>query len=75
MVQDHTVQGIDKTKLKGKYVTYLDKDSKYRTHKVIKITGNTLTITNALGEKHRIHPDKNKIFGQQLKTKLVEILW
>ena len=69
------MQAIDKEKLKGKYISYLDKDSKYRVGRVIKITGNTLTITNALGEKHRIHPDKNKIFGQQLKNKLVEILW
>ena len=75
MVQNSNTNKIDKSKLKGKYVTYLDKDGKYRTNKVIKITGNTLTITNALGEKHRIHPDKNKIFGRQLKNKLVDIIW
>jgi len=75
MVQDDNTVGIDKSKLKGKYVTYLDKEGKYRTHKVIKITGKTLTVKNKLDARYRIHPDKNKIFGRQLKNKLVEIIW
>lgn len=75
MVQNSNTSKIDKTNLKGKYVTYLDKDGKYRSHKVIKITGNTLTVKDVLGARHRIHPDKNKIFGRQLKNKLVEIKW
>ncbi|MCK4330023.1 hypothetical protein KAX02_09300 [candidate division WOR-3 bacterium] len=66
---------ISKDKLKGKYITYLDKQGKYRTHKVVKINGLTLTVTNVLGEKHRIHHKKFKIFGRQLKNKLEEIEW
>lgn len=66
---------MNKDNLKGKYVTYLDRDSKYRTHKVMKVTGKTLTVQDALGVRHRIHPNKNKIFGRQLKNKLEEIEW
>ena len=66
---------IPKDKLKGKFVTYLDRDNKYRTHKVVKVTGKTLTVKDALGIKYRIHPKKNKIFGRQLKNKLEEIEW
>jgi hypothetical protein len=66
---------MHKDQLKGKYVTYLDKDGKYRSHKVVKVTGKTLTVKNCLGERHRIHPKKNKIFGRQLKSKLEKIEW
>ena len=66
---------IHKDQLKNKYVTYLDRDGKYRTHKVTKITGKNLTVKNALGERHRIHPGRNKIFGRQLKNKIEEIIW
>ena len=66
---------VHKDQLKGKYVTYLDKDSKYRTHKVTKVTGLTLTVKDALGVKHRIHPKKDKIFGRQLKKTIEEIEW
>jgi len=66
---------IDKNDLKGKYVTYLDKDAKYRTHKVTKITGKTLTVKDALGVKTRIHPKDTKIFGRQRKHDLEEINW
>lgn len=66
---------MHKDKLKGKFVTYLDKNSSYRTHKVVKITGLTLTVIDATGEKQRIHPKKNKIFGRQLKNKIEEIKW
>jgi len=66
---------IPKDKLKGKFVTYLDKDGKYRSHKVVKVAGLTLTVKDVLGEKHRIHPKKNTIFGRQLKKTIEEIEW
>lgn len=64
---------IHKSKLLNKYVTYLDKNCQYRTEKVIKISGKTLTVKNVLGRGRRIHPDKYKIFGRQNK-KLIELI-
>ena len=66
---------MHKDQLKGKFVTYLDKQSKYRTHKVIKVTGLTLTVKNALGERHRIHPKTTLIFGRQMKHEIIPIEW
>jgi hypothetical protein len=66
---------IDKDKLKGKYVTYLDKNGKYRTHKVVRVTGRTLTVKDVLDVKHRIHPNKFKIFGVQRKKEIEGIVW
>ncbi len=69
------MEPIIKEQLKGKYVTYLDKDGKMKSGKVMKITGNTLTIKNAVKQKFRIHPKKNKILGRQLKKKIQKIVW
>lgn len=66
---------VHKDKLKNCFVTYLDKNGKYRTHKVIKVTGKTLTVKNVLGERHRIHPKTHIIFGRQLKREIVLIDW
>ena len=66
---------MHKDKLKGKYITFIDKQGKYRTQKVTKITGLMLTVQDCLGEKCRIHPKKNKILGRQLKKLLEEIEW
>jgi len=78
---------IDKNKLKGKYVTFIDKDAKYRTQKVIKINGLMLTVIDAVGTRTRIHPNKYKesnykvrkyglkIIGRQKKKEIEEIKW
>jgi len=66
---------IHKDKLKGHFVTYLDKDGKYRSHKVVKVAGLTLTVKDALGVKHRIHPKTTLIFGRQLKKEIIPIEW
>jgi len=66
---------IHKDKLKGKYITFLDKQKKYRTQRVTKVTGLTVTVKNALGEKQRVHPKKNLIFGRQLKNTVEKIEW
>jgi len=66
---------VHKDKLKGKFVTYLDKQGKYRTHKVVKVAGLTLTVRNALGERHRIHPKTHLIFGRQMRKEIIPIQW
>jgi len=66
---------ISKDDLKGKFITYLDRQGKYRTHKVTKVSGLTLTIVNCLGERHRIHPKKNLIIGRQMKHEIIPIDW
>lgn len=65
---------ISKNKLKGKYVRYRDKNSKIRTEKVVKITGNYLTVKNAVGVKHQIYK-KDVIAREFRKRGLEEIKW
>jgi len=65
---------ISKKELKGKYVRYIDKDEKVRTEKVIRISGNYLTVKNAVKVKHRIY--KDKVIARELpKRGLEEIQW
>ena len=65
---------IPKNELKGKYVTYRDKDEKVRTGKVTKIVGNYLTVMSAVKVKHRIY--KDRVLGRQFPKKgLEEIQW
>lgn len=73
---------IHKDKLKGKYITYIDKEASFRTHKVTKITGRVLTVMDATGQKWRIKDGMRcrngntiKILGRQLKNKIEEIQW
>jgi ribosomal protein L35AE/L33A len=61
---------ISKSKLIGKYVLYMDKNGKFSQGKVTKILGKTLTIRDAYKERHRLHPDKVKIFGAFKTTKI-----
>jgi hypothetical protein len=65
---------IHKSKLKGKYVSYRDKDGKHRLGKVVKITGNYLTVKDAVGIRRRIY--KDRVQGRQFRKKgLEEIQW
>ena len=72
---------IHKSKLKGKYISYYQKENKndpgsLRTHKVIKIDGNTLTVKDANGVKRRINPSTTSILGRQhRKSGIEEIDW
>jgi len=72
---------IAKAKLMGKHVTYIykhkhDPYGSWRTGKVVKITGNTLTVKNAVGVRKRINPKTTKILGRQFrKNGLEEIKW
>lgn len=61
---------IEKTKLKGKFVTYIDKDAKWRTEKVRRISGNYLSVVNAVGVVHRVY--KDSVVGHQLRKKGIE---
>ena len=72
---------IDKKDLKGKYITYIDKDSKTRTEKVIKVYSSYVTVRTVKTiktlhrfPKTRVH--KNKILGRQhRKSGREEIKW
>lgn len=65
---------ISKNELKGKYVTYRDKNGATRTNKVIKIVGNTLTVKDAVDVKRRIK--KEDVFGRCFRKRgLEEIKW
>ena len=65
---------IHKSNLKGKYVTYIDKNGAWRTNKVVRVSGNTLTVKDAAGVKRRVHKDK-VIARQFRKTGQEPILW
>ncbi len=49
---------ISKEDLKGKYVTYRDKNGATRTNKVVKIVGNTVTVKDVVGVKRRVSHDR-----------------
>ena len=61
---------MHKDKLLKKYIMYIDKNNSFRTAKVVKIIGKTLTIQNAYKEKRRIHPNKINILGVLKKKKI-----
>lgn len=49
---------IQKNDLKGKFVEYIDSDGKRRIEKVVRVTGNKLTVRNVLGRRRRVTHDK-----------------
>jgi hypothetical protein len=57
---------IHKSELKGKYIRFI-KDGKFYTQRVVKISGNTLTVMNKLKVRSRIH--KDKVLGQEMRKK------
>ena len=61
---------IHKKELKGKFVSYIDKNGKTRTEKVVRIVGNYLTMKNVLGVKHRIY--KDCVLGRQYRKRGIE---
>jgi len=58
---------IHKSKLKGKHITYIDKDEKQRTAKVIKVVGSTVTVIKANRVKQRVH--RNQVLGRQYRKR------
>jgi len=65
---------LRKKELYNKFVTYIDKDGKWRTNKTIKVYANHVTVKDAVGTKRRIH--KDRVIGRQFrKTGREEIIW
>ena len=73
---------IHKKDLKGKYVTFIDKNGARRTERVIRINGSYLTVRHIITingktrkyPKQRVH--KSKVIGRQFpKSGLEEIKW
>lgn len=65
---------IQKKDLKGRFVSYLDSEGKQRIDKVIRISGNTLTVRNVIGRRRRVK--QNKVLGRMRpKLGMEEIEW
>ena len=72
---------ISKADLKNKYVSYIDKDGKFRTERVVKVYSSHVTVRHIVKikkvwrfPKTRIH--KDKILGRQYRKKgLEQIKW
>jgi len=64
---------IPKQELKRKYVSYLDSDGKQRIEKVIRVTGNILTVRNVIGRRRRVK--HTRVLGRMIRNKLEEIQW
>lgn len=72
---------IAKADLKNKYVTYIDKQGKFRTERVIKVYPSHVTVRHTIRIKTlwkfprtRIH--KDKVLGRQFRKKgLEDIKW
>jgi len=56
-------------KVLGKYIYFIDRNGAWRISKATKINGNTITVTDAVGGKERLHPEISKIFGVVTKSK------
>ena len=48
---------IHKDELIGKYIKYYDRDGKTRVNKVMRVSGNKLTVKDAVKQRRRIHLD------------------
>jgi hypothetical protein len=65
---------IYKTELVGKFIRFLDKQGKFRTQRVVKVSGNTLTVVDALKRKSRVHRDA--VIGREFRKRgLEKICW
>ena len=74
---------INKCELKGKHVSFVDKNGATRICKVYRVSGNTLTVGQVMmirRQKHRlhwerIHPEHTIIHGVYQRNKIEEINW
>lgn len=65
---------INKDDLKGKYVRYRDRNGATRTNKVVKVTGNSLTVIDAVGIRRRVKHDR--VIGRCFRKRGLEpIQW
>jgi len=70
---------IDKKDLKGKFVSYKDKEGKFRTERVVKVYSSHVTVRHIIKikkvwkfPKTRVH--KDKVLGRQLRKKGLETI-
>ena len=68
-----TVTALHRDECLNKYIEYRDKNGATRTGKVVKISGNTMTVKNAVGVKERVTPDK--IHGVYYRKNLINIVF
>lgn len=61
---------IQKSQLKGKYVRFRDKDGKIRTQRVIRVSGNYLTVISVTKVKARIY--KDQVIGREFRKRGLE---
>jgi len=72
---------IRKKNLKGKYITYKDKDGKFRTEKVIKVYPSHVTVRHIIKIKKvwrlpKTRVKKDRVIGRQFrKSGLEKIKW
>jgi hypothetical protein len=50
-------------KIIGKPIYFIDKNGAWRISIATAVVGNTITTTDAVGGKERLHPTTSKIFG------------
>jgi hypothetical protein len=55
-------------KILGKPIYFIDRNKAFRICKATSIHGNTITVTDAVGGKERLHPETNHIFGVVVKS-------
>jgi len=81
LYRSSNISMISKKQLKGKHVTYRDRDGKFRTERVVRVAGNYLTVRTTRKikrlwkfPKRRIY--KNQVLGhQRRKLGLEPINW
>jgi hypothetical protein len=50
-------------KIIGKPIYFIDRNGAWRISIATSVVGNTITVTDAVGGKERLHPTTSKIFG------------
>ena len=66
----HYSSMLQKKDLIGKFVTFLDRDSKWRTNKVVKVYSSYVTVKDVVGVKRRVH--KNNVICRQFRKRGTE---
>lgn len=62
---------FDKSKIKGKYIQFIDRDEKTRVNKVTRISGNTFSVKDCLGRRRRVHI--NRVIGIIFRKKVIPL--
>ena len=78
-IQVYKICMISKTDLKGKYISYVDKDGKFRTERVVKVYSSHVTVRHIIKikkvwkfPKTRVH--KSRVLGVQFRKSGLEII-